>query len=428
MRKFIALVKKELQELLTLQMILPLVVIVGVFYFIGQVVNSETQKTQNELAVAVVDMDHTAASEGVVKVLEQTGFQVRLSDVDTDKTVEEARNKNEKAVLVIPEHFDAEIQKGNPQKIQIHTIFKNFSVTGSISSQRLDAAITAINDAVANSLIAQKIPGTDPTSIKKPVQTDDFVVIGDKQAHISPSAVAGFITSQTTFIPIVLFFVIVFASQLIVVSVAAEKENKTLEVLLSSPVSRQSIVAAKLFAAGIVSLLMAGVYIFGMRSYVGGLTGAESSFSDPTIQSAIQTLGLQFSVSDYVVLGICLFVSILAALALSVILGSFAEDTKSAQGLIAPLMIMVLIPYFLTLFLDISTLSPTLRWLVYAIPFSHTFAAAPNLILGQDSQVWMGIGYLTVIFIIFVLIASKIFSSEKIFTLKLNFKRRERSS
>ena len=153
------------------------------------------------------------------------------------------------------------------------------------------------------------------------------------------------------------------------------------------------------------------------------MSGATQAFSDPATKVAIAQLGLTFGTMDYILLGLCLFVSILAALAIAIILGSFAEDTKSAQGLITPLMVIILVPYFLTYLLDVAALFPAWQWIVYAIPFSHTFTAAPNILLGQYQKVWLGIGYISLFFIAAVYIAAKIFTSEKIFTLKLNFKR-----
>ncbi len=86
-------------------------------------------------------------------------------------------------------------------------------------------------------------------------------------------------------------------------------------------------------------------------------------------------------------------------------------------------MILILIPYFLTLFLDFSSLSPAIKIFIYAIPFSHPFMAAPNLLLGQEQNVWYGIAYLAFFFLVAVVIAAKIFSSERIFTMKISFKR-----
>jgi len=427
MKKFIILIKKEIQELLTLQMILPLVAIVIVFIFIGQIIGKETAKKNASTAIEVLDLDNSFASQSIIQILQKSNFEptVVLSG-NPERIISEAKVKNEKAVLVVSKGFEAGVNNLSPQKIDLYTIMKNFSVTAAVNSEILKNVIGVINDNLSNQLLAKVTPKTDPVAIKQPVSINNFVIIGDKQANVSPAAVAGFITSQTTIIPIILFIVIIFASQLIATSIASEKENKTLETLLSSPVSRKSIVASKLVAAGLVALLTAGVYLFGMRYYISGMAGGNLSIgADATTRTAISQLGLNFTTPGYLLLGLSLFFGILAALAIAIILGSFAEDAKSAQGLIAPLMVLVLIPYILTMFIDPSTLSPGLKIFIWAIPFSHSFMAAPNILLGQYANVWYGIAYLAFFFVVFVVIAAKIFSSEKILTMKLNLKKKK---
>ena len=137
------------------------------------------------------------------------------------------------------------------------------------------------------------------------------------------------------------------------------------------------------------------------------------------------SLGLSFNFSDYVLLGLSLFMGILVALSIYLVLGAFAEDVKSASSLLSPVMVLIMVPYFLTLFLDINSLSPFLRNLVYLIPFSHIFLAASFLYLNNYSAVLGGIIYQFLFFTIFVLIASWIFSTDKIVTMKLNFSRKK---
>ena len=66
---------------------------------------------------------------------------------------------------------------------------------------------------------------------------------------------------------------------------------------------------------------------------------------------------------------------------------------KSVQAMLTPLMVLLLIPYFLTLFLDLSQVPTALRWIVMAIPFTYPFLAGPNLFLGNYGAVWFGIAY-----------------------------------
>ncbi|MGD0781976.1 MAG: hypothetical protein ABSA30_03845 [Candidatus Aminicenantales bacterium] len=56
-----------------------------------------------------------------------------------------------------------------------------------------------------------------------------------------------------------------------------------------------------------------------------------------------------------------------------------------------------------------------------AIPFSHPFLAVQNLYLQNYGAILAGIGYEVVVFAVLVLIAARIFSTDKILTMKLRW-------
>ena len=427
MRKFLILIKKEVKELLTLQMVLPLVVTMVVFAFVGDIAGDQAKKSQENRSLTVVNYDQSPTAAAVIAALKSADFNVSESDhaKSIDEILRETKERQQSAVVIIPENFGQGVTSGQAQEIEAYTIMNNFSLSASQNSVILKSALEAINNYISDQLIRSRVSDLKPEEIKSPIKVRDIVVVGNARAAVSPEAVVGFISQQTTFIPIILFIVILFAAQMIATTIASEKENKTLETLLSAPVSRRAIVSSKMIGAGIVALLMALVYIFGFRYYMDGMTGGALGGVDGTNQ-AFSDLGLVFSVSDYLILGASLFCGILAALAIALIIGSFAEDSKNVQGLITPLMVLIIIPYFFVMFLDINTLTPALKYLIYAIPFSHPFLAAPNIFLGNFNQVIFGIIYQIIVFIVFVLIAGKIFSSDLILTLKLNLNRKKR--
>lgn len=423
MKKFFVLVKKELKELLTPQMLIPFLVMMLAFLFIGKIMGKEAEKQVKELKISILDQDQTATSKLITDSLKESGFSVTIySEEKQEEILSKVKAEKQKLLLVIPEGLEQSILSSAPIKIDVYSNIQGFSFMATRDIQTLSSTLTSINELVSSKLISEKISTVSPEALKHPIVINDYVIVADKQANINPSIVLNFITSQTTFIPIVLFLVITLASQLVATAIATEKENKTLETLLSSPINRKAIVAAKLLAAGLVSLLMAVLYLFGMREYVSGITGGEAAAAvDSLVKPALEELGLTFGTTDYLLLGLSLFSSILAALSLAFILGSFASDTKSAQGVITPLMVALLLPYLLTMFVDINTLSGLLKIAIYAIPFTHTFIAAPNILLDKYASVMYGNIYLLTLFAVSVYIASKLFTTEKILTMKLSF-------
>jgi ABC-2 type transport system permease protein len=358
----------------------------------------------------------------VVELLGKSNFDpVLYKNAPVDDVIDSAKSSGSSVILVIPQGFEANISSVTPQKIKTYAILSNFSY---ISTRRYTAATTSvaiINDYISNKLITSKVALSNPLLVKNPIMAEENVIIGDRQAQANLAQVIGFITAQATFLPIILFLVIILTAQMIATAVAAEKENKTLETLLSMPVSRKMVVSAKMIGAGIVGLLLAAIYIVGFRSYLDGLSGTGTGSTPELSQQIISQLGIGMTPTNYVFLGLTLFAGILVALAIAIILGAFSEDVKGVQGTITPLMVLVMISYFSVLLIDINSLSPIFRYLIYAIPFSHPFFAMPNLFLHNYAFVVFGIIYQLVVFIIFVWLAAWIFSSDKILTLKFSF-------
>jgi len=107
-----------------------------------------------------------------------------------------------------------------------------------------------------------------------------------------------------------------------------------------------------------------------------------------------------------------------------VILGAFAESVKSVQALLTPLMVLLLVPYFLTLFLDLNDLPLDRPHRGDGHPVRLPFVAGPALFLGNYGVVWFGIFYQLAWFVVFVIIAARIFSTDRVLTMKLSLGRR----
>lgn len=428
MKKFIILLKKEIKELLTPQLWVPFLTVIVVFFVIGNVANKQIkEQSSTKDKIAIADLDQSNLSAAVIASLEPVATIVEINASDNNDLNAKMQEENIQSGLLIPKGFENNVYGGGQATIESHSLMSNFSA---LAGKKLIIGTTSaalINEMVSDTLLGEKIGPGNTAKLKQPVTVKKFVSANGVTKEGDATQLLSYILGQTTTVPTVLFVVIVMAAQMIASAVATEKENKTLETLLSLPISRKAIVASKMLAAGFVSLVMASLYMLGIRNMNSGISGMASGISsgDNTSQLAAD-LGLKFSAFGYLELGIILFLAILLALSIAMILGAFAEDAKSAQGVVAPLMILVMIPYFLTLFMDLNSLSPALRYIIYAIPFSHIFLAMPNILMGNHAFVLAGAGYMLVLFIFFVLLAAKIFSSDLILTLKLNFARKKK--
>ena len=256
--------------------------------------------------------------------------------------------------------------------------------------------------------------------LEAPVTVEETTIVGDKSEKVSAALVVGATQMSNMFLPIMVFVLVIYSSQMILNAVANEKLDKTLETLLSAPVSRLSVLSAKMLAAGVVAGLNAIVYMFGMNKMTSSLSNLTSESVD-NLDEILKNLGLTMSVGDYVLVGIQMFLTILITLSVSLVLGVLVKDSKSAQSYIMPISLLAMIPYMLSMFVDISTLSPALKYVVYAIPFTHTFMATQNVMLGKMSLFWGGFAYQAVLLVVCMGFAVKVFTSDRIFTMTLSF-------
>ena len=195
---------------------------------------------------------------------------------------------------------------------------------------------------------------------------------------------------------------------------ALEKENKTLETLLTLPVKRSSIVAGKIIASAVIGLMLAVIYMIGMSYYI-------SSFQFEGGVS-VASLNLGLSPIDILLIGVLVFVTLIAALAFCMLLGTMAKNFKSAQTLTFPVAVLVLIPMFITMFKDFDTLPAGLQAVLFGIPFSHPMMAPRALIFDDYLMVISGIIYVTIFAIILIAIVVWIFKTDRLLTGSTNVK------
>jgi ABC-2 type transport system permease protein len=427
MNKFLNLLYKEIKELITLQLLISLLFTIFLFYFIGQMAKTEMKKAMRTQKIAVLNLDDSPFSEQLIGNLKTASFQAEMvKERDTQKAIDEVKATDTNLLLVIPQGFGQSLETQEVKEIETYSYLRTFSLVGSRSSIIINAVIKALNEYLSNDFIRKKIPDISPDKIKNPIRSRDFVIVKNRMAEGKAEAVAGFVSSQSLILPVILMMIIIYASQMVISAIAMEKQNKTLETLLTVPISRTSIVTAKMLASGLVGLVSAVIYMFGFRFYMGGFMGdINQAAAASGVSGVIQKLGLTMDTKGYFILGVSLFIAILVALALATILGVLAEDYRSAQSLIMPLIFLVMIPYFLSFFSDPKSLSLPAKIFLYAIPFSHPFLITQNLYLENYRAILYGILYMIAVFVVLIVIAARIFSSDKVLTMKLKFRKKK---
>ena len=426
--KFLTLLKKELRELINMQMILGLVITVVMLLVVGNVMSGVMDDAATETGVVnIIDRDKSMLTqEGIIGALEDTGYTVNLVEAENDDPAKLLSEAGCDSLLIIPQGFDESLKNSDePLQIELISSIKTTSAIASLSD-KTSAAVDFIGNVVKNQMMSEKGLDTDDIArIGNPVIVNEITVVQEKSAVINSQMLMSLISSQGMFIPIVVFILVMFTSQMIISAISTEKIDKTLETLLSAPVSRISVLGAKMLAAAIVAIINAAVYMVGFYGYMGsmlsGQIDSEIVGSTLTVNDIMTDLGLNIGVTGYIMVGLQMFMTIMVCLAVSLILGALVNDAKSAQTMLMPIMVCAMVPYIVSMVYDINLLSPVFRTVMYAIPFTHTFNAMNNIMFGNTELYWAGLGYQFILFLVCMAFALKIFTSDKIFTISLNF-------
>lgn len=435
--KFINLLKKELSELVNLQMLIGLVATVAIFMVLGGVMKTTVDEAVDQsenVTINICDRDKTEFTENIMAAIEElnndpdSGVKTKIKVVECEGDDYSAiLDKNDiSSLVIIPEGFtDSYDKMEQPELISVSRMTS--AATMSNMDIGKEAAIEVIEACISSTIAEDTGMNSEQYKLmQKPVILTENTVVDDKEARIAPGNIMTKIMMQNMMLPIIVFVLIMLTSQMLMTSISNEKIDKTLETLLSAPVSRLSVISAKMLAAAVVALINAAVYMFAFSIFVTGATDevtetvSSIAGSSLTVDQALEQLGLNLVFSDYLLIGLQLFCTIMICLSVSIILGALIDDAKNVQNMLMPIMMCAMVPYIISMVADINELPMVFRVLVYAIPFTHTFTAVPNLMFGNDLLFWGGLVYQIIVFFVCIFFSLRLFMSDKLLTVSLN--------
>jgi ABC-type Na+ efflux pump permease subunit len=186
MRKFLILTRKEIKELLTPQMLAPIIIIMVIFAFIGNILSNEAKKEEIQPKVLVVDEDKTSVSTEAISVL--SGLKLDVQKASTfDQAQEESKRLDIASILIIPSGFGSGIDNFKPQKVSLYTSVNNLSVAGSSKNTKASGVIASLNSYFSNKWMSQLQSRVPTDTLNSSVVVDQYSFIGDKRAHVSYS-------------------------------------------------------------------------------------------------------------------------------------------------------------------------------------------------------------------------------------------------
>ena len=391
MRSLSNILGKEIRELLTPATVLPIIILAILFGSMGGIIGDVEGEASKPPIIGIVQYDDGVLASKFSDTLEENDVMgnPRSEVVYAGNNIEEGLQKVSEAggvaLLVIPEEFGSQILSNSQGIIEVHWIMQGTGVLDTISSTSLDFLISGANYELSKYILENDGDVDVELALNPTVKVDTTTFKGKEMEGISPSAISATLSSQNMLVPIIVLMVIIMAGSSIIASMGLEKENKTLETLLTMPVKRSYIVLGKLGGAAVVGLLMAVIYMLGLGTYMGSLQGSTGL--------DLANFGIKLETIDLILVGISLFLSLLSGLGLCLVIGVFARDFKSAQSLTMPITFLAMIPMFVLMMKDFATLPTAVQTGLFAIPFTHPMMAINNLMFGDYTLVLAGIAY-----------------------------------
>jgi len=415
---------KEVKELvrdpkILLGMILVPLVMFPLMGFAVQTSMESAEQSIQETSIALIDQDQGPYAQNLVGNLTKFNFTItHLDDLTVDQAIAQIQDTDITNLVIIPSGFSENITGNGTATLTVYTPFEG---GGGIAASAQSATITGLLYSFESMIVDERIkagyPEANVTEILNPITLSEKSIVKGKSADVSPDVLFGLMMSQAVVMPVGVMTLLIFAMQLASTAVASEKEEKTLETLLTMPINRTTILVGKLTGSILVSIVGALAYLVGFTYYMSSYTGLMQVGAVD-----LAAIGLEPTLASYGIMGVSLFMALLSALALAISLSVFADDVRGAQALVGPLFILFIVPMMFSMFTDIYSLPFPLSIILLAIPFTHSMLATNVTFTGNYIGAIGGIIYMTIFTIVVLYIASRLFGTEKILTAKLKFK------
>jgi ABC-2 type transport system permease protein len=412
---------KEVKELVRDPKILLGVILMPLLIF--PVMGSAISVSQRSMMQAMISASFAAyiedegpATDTLLNYLYQNNVVIPIEAASLEDALVAFQDTNATTLLHIREGYSENVSRGTKGHLKLYANLKTMTiaetgstdtVSGIIGRYSFDLSINKIQG-----MLEDLADPADPYAVRSPVSTSSASIIKGNVLEVAPSAIFSLIMSQSVMLPIMVMVMLMFAIQMAATSIALEKEQKTLETLMTLPVGRMTILSGKLAGSIVVAVAGAISYMIGFSYYMS----SAFSFAPEMTSMTTGEVGLGLQPVGALLLGVNIFVTLVSGLALAISLAVFTDNVRSAQSLTGFLVIPVIIPAIILMFSDISMLPPTVRLILLAIPYTHSIIASKAAFLGNYAVVLRSIAYIAVFTVIVLYLAARIFSTERIIT------------
>lgn len=398
------LLRKELREVFTISSLISVVLLSVIYASIGKGIGNIAEEATKKPMVAVVNLD-VGEFGGTIETAVKTFADVIYTGSNVEEALNRLKKVNGSALLIVREDFSQKLTSIQQAKIKVIFLLKGLGIMDTIPSEKLSSFLNDLERQIVMTLLIRH--GVEnPNFVLDPVGREEATVyLGKTLEGLSPSQLLSYFSNRWMIVSIVIMMLILMSGGTVISSMGLEKENKTLETLLTMPVPRSYIILAKILAATVSGLVMATIYMVGFSFYM-------RSFEIPSTVP----LDMEMNLADYGLVGLSMFSALLCGIGLAMLLGLISKDFKSAQTMTFPLVALAIFSMMITMFKDVSTMPVLLKTVVYVIPFTHAMTSVRNIFFDNYAPVMYGVLYNFILAAVLLGIIVKIFNSDSLIT------------
>jgi ABC-2 type transport system permease protein len=392
----------------------------------GLAVGVSTEAVQGSIGTGnfvVMDLDDSDFSHLAVhyfaSVPNVTVNLVQRQGIDT--ALKEVERYNATTLVVIPAGFGDNITSRRGVSFETYTPLKTFGVAEAARANIVSGVLASFGNFLSAYYIQSADPTLNASVVMHPLSILASSYVNGELLNISPATLNNVMIGQSFAMPIAVMIVVILAMQIAATAIAVEKEQKTLETLLTLPVSRFNILAAKLLGSTVIAGLGAIASVIGFTYYINSFVGSFGSAA---------SVGFNLSPSPlyYIILGGLIFLTLALSTSMAMVIGVFADDVRGAQAVVGYLILPVMIPSFMVMLGDLQSFPADLQAALLAIPFTYAASFAKMAFVGDFTIGVLGLAYILFWTVVVLYIGSRLFSSEKILTVRFSFGRKKKAS
>jgi len=349
--KILTLSKKEAQDVLSNRIYL-LVVFVQIIIILGAFGLAMTSSIVTDPNLIDEWGGDTVLKVGIPQDLKGSSLEQNLKDENLNvvyyNTVEEGKREVGSEIVAF---------------VHISNSMGDISLTSDtgnvfypVVTQKLTAALDSYR--LEQRLSQQGLSSQQIETIKNPIILKEVAVNSDSPAKIALDS-SYFIEIMYGFIvPFILLLPFFLASNIVTDSIVGEKERKTFEVLLMTPLSSTMVIMGKILPILLFSLIQSGAWILLLDA-------------------------LKVPIYHSLLLLVLLFFVGLGFIGMGVLISMLVDSTKEANSAITLLLFLATFVLFVPLFMDIPSLQTVLNWIptVIIVKMSSTPYLNTELVL-----------------------------------------------